>query len=224
MASCSVNLYARVEFGHILLIAGATSSNCKNFKVNLTNGENEIPFTIFINLRLQEIVMNSYLGGEWKSSIKSNKFTIKPGEPFKIYIFAGDDKFHVALNNEDFSTYKYQTSLYHIKCIKASGDLEKLTQIDHRRAFPTPWPPIQEDISSVAFSCDTPHQFTPGSIIVLKMIVSGSADGSFFIRFTDRATSKQLFHFNPRFAEKIVVVNCMNDSLKWVNQRYPFRW
>lgn len=214
MASCSVNLYGRVDFGHILVIAGTSSLNCKTFKVNFTNGESEIPFTIFVNLRLPEIVMNSFLDGEWKDSVKSNKFNIKAGEPFKIYIFASDSKFHIAVNGEDFSTYKYQTSLYHIKCVKVSGDLEKVTQIDHRRAYPSAWPIVQEDLATVAFSCDTPHNFAPGSIIVLKMILSGSRDGNFFIRFNDRATKKQLFHFNPRFADRIVVVNCMNDSLE----------
>lgn len=214
MASCSVNLYSRVEFGHILVIGGTTSSNGTTFKVNFTNGDGEIPFTIFVNLRLKEIVLNTFSAGEWKESVRSNKFEIKPGEPFQIYMFAGESKFHIALNGENFSEYKYQTSLHHIKSIKVTGDLEKVTQIDHRRAFPTPWPPVQEDFSSIGFSCDTPQRFVPGSIIIMRMIVTGSINGNFFIRFNDRASKKQLFHFNPRFQERLIIVNCMNDSLE----------
>jgi hypothetical protein len=110
--------------------------------------------------------------------------------------------------------YRYQTTLGSVRHVKVSGDLEKITQMDHRRSYPSPWPPIQEDIESTAFSSDVAHQFTPGSVVVIKMMVLGASDGSFFIRFNERATKKQLFHLNPRFADKIVVVNCMNDSLE----------
>jgi hypothetical protein len=80
--------------------------------------------------------------------------------------------------------------------------------------YPYAWPPIQFDIPTVSFSCDVPHNFQPGSMIVIKAKLMGSMNGSFFIRFNDRATSKQLLHFNPRFSERIIVVNSMNDALE----------
>lgn len=215
MASCAVNLIGRVKLGHILVIAGTTKADCWNFKVNLTNNEAEIPFSIFVNLRMKEIVMASFVNSEWSKSVKSNiPAVIKSGEPFKIYILVTDDKFHVALNENFLFDYEHRSDLNIISKVKVSGDLEKITQVDHRRAFPTPWPPIQEDLSSVAFSSDVPYNFAPGSVIVMRMVVSGASGGSFFIRFNERATKKQLFHFNPRFEERTVVINCMNDSLE----------
>lgn len=206
-----MNLIARVNFGHIIVVAGKTSINCKKFKVRLTD-ETDHVLTISVDLKTNEIVLDSLLSTKLSESSTVTNFTIKPGDPFKFYIFAAENQFHISLNGEPLITYKYRLPLFKIKCVQVSGDLEKVTQVDHRKVFPTAWPPIQEDLESIAFSSDVPEQFTPGSVIVLKMIVTGATDGSFFIRFNDSGSTKQLFHFNPRFGERVVAVNCMNDS------------
>lgn len=210
-----MNLFGRVEIGHVFSIAATPSEVCRNFKINFTDGAADFPLTIFVNLRTHEIVLNSFLNGEWQEPTKADTFLINLGEPFKCYVLICEEKLHIALNDRNLCEYPHQTSIENIKCVQVSGDLEKITAIDHRRSFPTPWPPIQEDISTVAFSSDVPYEFTPGSLIVLKMRLSGIPSGSFFIRFNERATKKQLFHFNPRFEKRpVIVVNCMNDSLE----------
>lgn len=217
MASCTVNLFGRVEFGHIFSIICKPLADCKNFKINFTDGGVEIPFTIFVNARLKEIVMSSFLNSEWRESVKVKIGQIDsfvPGTSFKFYILASEKKFHVAFNEQHLSDFSYHTSVESIRSVQISGDLERITQVDHRRAFPSAWPPIQEDFETVSFSSDVPFEFSPGSLIVLKMRVTGAPNGSFFIRFNERGTKKQLFQFNPRFANRTVVVNTMTDSLK----------
>jgi Galactoside-binding lectin len=215
MANCTVNLFGPVEHGHVLVVAGKTLSECNNFKVNFTSeNEEQIALTIFVNVRLKEIVMNTFLDSSWRESVKFEISTLKPGERFKIYILVLDDKLHIAFNDNHLCKYPLNTKLVDIRCVKVTGELEKVTQIDHRRIFPNSWPPVFEDLKSTAFSSDVPYQFSPGSVIVIRMQVSGSPDGSFFIRLNERGTQRQLFHFNPRFADKVVVVNCMNDSLQ----------
>lgn len=214
MASCSVNFHSSLEFGQTLFIGGTTSRNSSNFKITLTTvGEDEIALKIFVNLWKKKISLSSFLDSRWDESSDSSLDAMKAGEPFKISIFVGDGKFHVAYNGEHLNVYDFKTSLTRIQDVRVSGDLEKITQVDHRSCYPTAWPPIQQDLETIGFSSDVPHKFKPGSVIVLRMIVTGSTDGSWFIRFNEFGTKKQLFHFNPRFAERLIIVNCMSDSL-----------
>lgn len=230
---CTVNLYGRVEFGHILSVAGKTTSSCKNFKINFTDGGEEIPLTIFFNLRLREIVLNSFLNSQWRETFKYDIDSMGVGEDFRVYVLVSEEKFHVALNDKHLCYYQHQAPVDAIRTVLVSGDLEKITQVDHRRTYPSPWPPIQENFPTASFSSDVPYEFLPGTVIVLKMKPSGSSDGSFFIRFNDRGTKKQLFHFNPRFAQRVIVVNTMTDSLKYIESikeilgviiLFSFRW
>lgn len=214
MENCTVNLFGRVEFGHIFCIGGTSSANCTNFKINFTDGGSEIPFTVFFNLRLREVVMSSFLNSEWRETFKYDLISVNPGDPFRLYIIVTEEKFHVALNDKHLCDYLHQTAPDNIKSIRLTG-LEKVTQVDHRRFYPTPWPPIHENFDTVAFSSDVPYEFLPGAVIVLRMRLTGSSSGSFFIRFNERGTKKQVFHFNPRFAERVVVVNTMNDSSEY---------
>lgn len=216
MASCKVNLQSQIVLGHVLCLAGKTSDDCNSYKVSLSSeDERESALTIFINVRLKEIIMNSFLNSQWREeSVKLGVPSMKSGERFKFYILFSDDKLHIALNDKHLCKYPLDMSSVDIKSVKVSGEIENITQIDHRQVFPSTWPPIVDDLKTTAFSSEVPSQFLPGSVIVIKMQVSGAQNGSFFIRFNERGTKRQLFHLNPRFAEKIVVVNCQNDSMQ----------
>lgn len=214
MENCTVNLYGRVEFGHIFVIAGASPLSGNSFKINFTDGGTEIPLTIFVNLRLKEIVLNSFLNAQWLETSKTSIPFLSRGSSFKLYILIGDSKFHIAINGQNVCEYHHYTPVENIRSIVASGDLEEITQVDHRRAFPSFWPPSAEDFPGVAFSSDVPYEFSPGSLIVMKMRVTGSPSGKFYIRFNERATERQLFHVNPRFADRVVVVNTMIDNIE----------
>lgn len=213
MASCEVNLMGCFEVGHVLVITAKTTEDCKNFKVNLTNGGLDFPLTIFVNLRLNEIIMNSFLDSQWRESMRCEVPYMSAGD-FRFYILATEEKLHIALNDAHLCQYEHQSSVDSIRTIKVSGDLEKVTQVDHRRVYPSAWPLKHEKIETAAFSAECPVEFFPGVVIVMTMRVTGSSSGSFFIVFYDRATERQLLHVNPRFAQKAVVINSMNEKLE----------
>lgn len=214
MATCDVNLFGRVQIGHIFAIICKPIANCKNFKINFTDGGSEIPLTIFVNLRLNEIVLNSFINFEWRESYNVKISSFDTGGSFKIYVLTSDTKFHVALNEREKCSYSYCTSVDSIKSIQISGELERVIQVDHRRAFPSAWPPIQNDYDTASFSSHVPYLFSPGSLIVLKMRASGDPKGQFTIRFNERGNERQLLQLNPRFADRVFVVNTMTDALK----------
>lgn len=215
MASCEVNLLGCFEVGHVLVVSGKTSEDCKNFKINFTNGGVDFPLTIFVNIRTSEIILNSFVNSQWLGAMKPMEILPFYDGKFKFYILATGEKLHVALNDVNLCSYDHQTSVENIRNIRISGDLETVNQVDHRRIYPSAWPLRQEKSETAAFSAETPIEFFPGVVIVLKMRVTGSSMGSFFITFFDRATNdRQLFHLNPRFANKLVIVNSMNEKLE----------
>lgn len=216
MTTCQINLLGSPELGHIFVVGFRTIKNSRKVQINFENIDELKPLTplaLTIDFKNKQIVMNSSSLKTWNDADVKEAESLEDGI-IKVYIFTTDDRFHIAINETMKFQYKFRSQLEHVKTIKVSGDIEKVFQMDHRRAYPNAWPPIQFDIPNIAFSGDVPHHFQPGSLIVIKAKIFGSKDGSFFIRFNDRATPKQLLHFNPRFSERVIVVNSMNDSLE----------
>ena len=213
MESCEVNLLGSLEVGHTLVIGGRLKNDCKNFKINFTNGGVDFPLTIFVNARVKEIVMNSFLDSQWRESMRFDLPSLD-GNDFKFYILATEEKLHIALNDLHLCAYAHQTSVDSIRSVRITGDLVRVNQVNHRRIYPSAWPLRQEKIEKSAFSGEIPFEFFPGVVIVMTMQVTGSSKGSFYIAFHDRSTKRQLFHFNPRFADKLIIVNSMNDNLE----------
>ncbi|CAO1414495.1 unnamed protein product [Diamesa serratosioi] len=216
------------KVGHVIVISGKTIERAKEFTLDLSSGKNsgdDIPLQFLIRFDRDDVQTNSFISGEW-GEIKTEENPIVSGWDFKFYIMMGDDKFHVAINEEHFCTYNYRMKLDDIKVVKLDGDIEKVFQVDHRMVYPTPWPQTQAEFKTISFRGDFPRPFTPGQIIVITGIPSGDPMGSFFIRFNEGTSSKQRFHFNPRFDEQVVVVNSMNDKLEWLDEirsnSFPF--
>jgi Galactoside-binding lectin len=209
-----VNLMGPVELGHIFVVAGLTSLGCKHIKVMFSDGEEDIPMNILVDMTLKQLVINSYERNQWTESIKADTDFLGDQELFKFYLLVSDSKIHISLNDRHLVSFQCRSMMAEVKNIKVFGDLEQILQVDHRKVFPSPWPPVQEDLPTIAFSSDFPYQFLPGSVVVLRMRVSGSPKGSFFIRFNEFGSRRQLFHLSTRFNEKAVVVNSMNDSLE----------
>lgn len=206
------------KVGHVFVISGKTIEGARVFKLELSSGkssEDDIPLQFLIRFNRDDVQTNSLCSGNW-GEIQTHENPIVSGWDFKFYIMMGDVNFHVAINEEPFCTYKYRIPLCHIKVVKVDGDIEKVSQVDHRMVYPTPWPQIQAEFKKISFSGDFPRPFRPGQIVVITGIPTGNPIGSFFIRFNEGTSKKQRFHFNPRFDEQQVVVNSMNDNLELV--------
>ena len=217
MTVCLSNLYTNVEIGHILIVSFKLKEKCSSSKIDFSNDIDEIsniPLSINIDENNKCIKFMSFVNGNKKSEecLKVKK-SCKDSK-IKFYILTLDSKFRIALNDEHLCSFDYKCDLSYIKLIRVSGDVDYVTQIDHRKIYPQPWPQNQEDFSTISFSSDLPCRFSENSIIVLRMILSGATTGSFFIRFNEMGSKKQLLHFNPRFDEKVIVVNSMNDKLE----------
>lgn len=222
ISNYSGNLHGPVEVGHIFVIAGKTIDAATNFAVNLACGkstEADIPLHISVRFHNESIIRNTLQEGSWGEEENDENLLSAPnpiisGCYFKFYILVADDKFHIAINEQPFCTYNFRMPLEEIHAINIVGDVQCVTRVDHRRAYPSPWPMIQEDIKTDTFSSDAPRQYMPGHVMIITAMPSGNPAGSFGFRFTDGATKKQVFHMGVRFHQRATIFNGMTDSLE----------
>lgn len=117
------------------------------------------------------VVRNTCQLGEWGEEERTehliNEKVTNPlvaGEKFKIYILIGDEKFHIAFNNQSYCTYAHRMPVEEIRTLQLAYDLQVVTQIDHRTIYPSAIPAVQYDEANMIFSSDVPMLFKPGSV------------------------------------------------------------
>uniref|UniRef100_A0A1B0D548 Galectin n=2 Tax=Phlebotomus papatasi TaxID=29031 RepID=A0A1B0D548_PHLPP len=217
------NIFCTPEPGHIFVIGGKSLDGASKLDINLTSGKHElapVPLTISVRFHEDIIVRNTFHeDGSWGDEEREDNldaYTVPnpliAGENFKVYILVGDTKFHIAINGRAYCTYTFRSALEDIRAITITNDVQVVSQVDHRQAFPTPHPPIQFDEPRLAFSNDVPKTFSPGHVLVITGIPYGNPRGLFILKFTEGETKKQALHFNPRFDPQFVVRNSMNEN------------
>lgn len=161
-----------------------------------------------------------------KGNSKTIRFEVTKFQ-FFVSFFLRPKQFHIAINNQSYCTYAYRLSIDKIRVLQLKNDLQFVTQVDQRTAFPFLFPPVQFDDPRNAFSNDYPRPFKSGKtrfdwffaflfltlcrsiaghIIVITAIPYGNASGWFLLRFTDSASKRQALHFSARFDPHFVVV------------------
>ncbi|XP_053678506.1 32 kDa beta-galactoside-binding lectin lec-3-like isoform X1 [Anopheles nili] len=128
------------------------------------------------------------------------------GKVFTVYILVGDQQFHIAFDGIHVCSYQIKGSLANIKVITITKDVHQVLCVNHRQAFPFPYPAIQSEDPSYYFSNDVPQPFRPGHAIIVTAIPFGNPRGGFIIKFLENGSKKQALHFNPRFDPYYVVV------------------
>jgi hypothetical protein len=218
------NLYGPIEVGHIFVISGKTVDGASVFEIDLAASKydpTDIPLHISMQFHSETIMRNSLIDSAWGEeeiieNLMSSPNPIISGWDFKVLIMTGDEKFHIAINDQPHCTYNYRLTLESIHAISITGDVQKIYQMDHRRAFPSPWPMLHEDIRrGPEFSFDAPKQFYPGHVFVISAIPSGSHNGTFIIKLLYGASKRQMFHLSARFNQRNVIVNSQTDSLEY---------
>jgi Galactoside-binding lectin len=233
LTSFSGNVHGPVEVGQIFVCSGKTIDGAMNLIINLASGkvgEIDIPLHFSVRFHSENIIRNSLIEQTWgdeesEENLFSSPNPIMSGWDFKVYILAGDEKFHISINDQPFCTYNYRLPLETIHAIQCLGDVQKIYRIDHRRAFPSAWPFIQEDCKKANhISADVPRQFYPGHVMVIQAIPNGNPNGTFIIRMMDGSSKRQMFHLSARFNQRVVVANSMSEALEWRKdeQRAPF--
>jgi Galactoside-binding lectin len=127
----------------------------------------------------------------------------------------GDKSFHIAVNGRKYCDYNFRCPLEDIRTITVHKDVQLINQVDHRQAYPSPFPQIQSEDRKNVFSNDVPKPFLPGQVLIITALPFGNPKGMFTLRFTEGDTKKQALHFNVRFhPHNMVVRNSMNDALE----------
>lgn len=200
-----------LAFGHVIIVSGKTTQSTQKFNISLACGKesnSDIALMVFGNLGDDKVVRTSMLNGGWGESEDNGDNPIKRGEEFTIYILVGDDKFHIAIDDEAFCTFKFRVDPKQIKAVFAN-DLDTVTQMDHRLVFPLAYP-LTPEISDIAYSGIISKNFRPGHVISISGLFSGNSSGEFVVLFCENDTTRQLIHFNPRFDTSEVVINTMH--------------
>lgn len=168
----------QVEAGQIFVVVGKTIDAASRLDLRLKCGKNDedsIVLNLCVLFHENCIVRNSCVGGKWgfeerndnlDETILEKKNPIFAGEMFKFYILIGDQKFHIAVNNASYCTFSYRLPIETIRTIELKYDLQFITQIDQRSAFPFPFPPVQFDDPRNSFSNDYPRPFKNGKCLM----------------------------------------------------------
>lgn len=203
--------------GHVFIISGKILFNAQKFNVSLMCGKagnSDIAMMLFCNFGDGKVGRTSLVNGNWNETEDYAKVLnpFKQGEDFTVHILVGDDRFHVSINDESFCTYNFKIPVKEIKTISVSGDLESITQVDHRLVFPSIYPLVNNDTPDVTFSGIIPRKFEPGHVTIISGVATGNPQGEFVIFFCENDCSRQLIHINPRFDQQDVVINSMNGD------------
>lgn len=210
-------------FGHSFIVSGKTLPNANSLTVALTCGKvpnSDVALMIWADFNERRIKRNSFIGGVWTASESTENITgsalcpIEQESGFIIYILIGDDKFHVSIDGEPFCTYAFKMPVKSIMMISVGGDLECVSQADHRKVFPFVYPLSNNDYDNIVFEGFIPKHYAPGHVVVISGVVGGNPGGEFVIMFNEEGSTRQLIHFNARFSEGSVVMNTMHEDNK----------
>lgn len=213
-----------VQAGQTFIISGYASEDAEEFKILLSCGKVEsanVALKISPNFSNKKILRSSHVSGSCMCEEDDENLTcndsmpLKTGDLFTFCILVGDDRFHVALNDEPYCTYKFQIPCNQIKSLIISGDIEALVKVNHIKTFPYTFPSIKSDCEDLAFEGFIPREYDAGDVVTIQGVVNGKPDGEFTIMFVEDETTRQMIHFNPRFDEQCVVVNAMDSEEEW---------
>lgn len=223
LTSYKGTLYGPVDVGHLFVIGGKSVDGANIFYINFSSGRDEdadIPLHLSVHFHSETILRNSLIDQSWgdeevDESPMTSSNPIIPGWDFKILILTGDEKFHIAINDQPYCTYNYRLSLDNIHVLTIGGDVQKIYQVDHRKVFPISFPMVHTECGrGTELSFDMPRAVFPGHVFLLSGIPTGNYNKGFYLAFYHGATKRQVFHVSMRFGQRAIVVNCQTESLE----------
>uniref|UniRef100_A0A1I8PWN2 Galectin n=1 Tax=Stomoxys calcitrans TaxID=35570 RepID=A0A1I8PWN2_STOCA len=211
------NFAEPLRFGHCLEICAKAQEGGIRFSLSLSTDDTsttvnfEIDLLIVVNLQQDQITCKKFLNNEWLDTESASLGTADLFREFKIYIIMADGKFHISINGQPVTTSKYRLRLSQLNFVEISGDLEYVRQMDHRKYFPHPWPPIQMLEDRLHFSGDVPMAIKPGHVMVVSAQLLGNELGRFIVHLRDVFDmDRQELHLSVRFDTKSVIRTAKN--------------
>lgn len=163
----------------------------------------DIGLHILISPHCDSIVIKQQIDETW-SEVANREYDAEIFlEPFKINLIMDEQKFHISINGTPLMFVPYKVPIEELNTVKISGHLAAISQVDHRKYFPSPWPPIQMSETRVHFSHDIPISFRPGHVMVIMVKLRGDTNGRFIMHFRNAWNMKrQEVHVSMRFDKK----------------------
>lgn len=208
-----------VKVGHVFVISGYSTDDAQSLSVLLSTGKTpnaNVALSLVSSFAQNRFIRSAFVDGSFVAEETSENMTLmcenpmplSPGQQFTFCILVGDDRFHIAVNDKPFCSYKFQVPPQQIRALMVMGDVSSLIKVNHLQMFPYIMPSIRSDCEDLAFEGFIPREYSPGSLVT----VGGISDGEFTIMFVEDETKRQLVHFNVRFDEECVVMNSMVDE------------
>jgi hypothetical protein len=195
-------------------------ANAEKFRVSLACGKDpnsDVALMLAVNFAENQITRTSLINGSWTPGEDAENLTCPVSNPilrdqtFIIFIFFGESKFHVSINEEPFCDYDYKLPANSIRAIWVSGDVETVLEAGHRTIEPEAYP-LVPNMDDIVFNGVISRKYSPGHVVVVTGIPKGGSEGEFTIMFRENNTMRQLVHFNARFDESVAVMNTMNGE------------
>ncbi|XP_013104026.2 uncharacterized protein LOC106084697 [Stomoxys calcitrans] len=208
-------LAENLDFGHILEIGGQAEEDGSWFSISLATGrfherdDIDIGLHILISPNRDTIVIKQQINDTWSEVHKDNEYEAEVFlKPFKFILIMDESKFHIGVNGDPFMFVRYGIPVQEINTLKINGHLAAISQVDHRRYYPSPWPPVQLTEDRVHFSHDIPVSFQPGHVMVIMVKLRGDNKGRLLMHFRNAWNPKrQEVHISMRFDKKKVIRN-----------------
>lgn len=152
------------------------------------------------------IVIKQQLNDDWLEVAKEEFITEIFLRQFQVNLIMDEKRFHISVNSQPIMMVEYAMPLNELNTIKLNGHLECIKQVDHRKYFPSPWPPIQLSEDRVNFSHDIPVGLKPGHVMVIMVKLRGEKKGRFIMHFRNVWNCKrQEVHVSVRFDTRKIV-------------------
>jgi hypothetical protein len=205
-----------VEPGQTLQIRGKTFEESEQqMVVNLaTSGGGydapSIPLHFNVRLNDNHTILNDKNNGQWGKEEKP-KMAFKAGEDFDLRIRAHNDKFEITVQGKHLCDFEYRQPLGSINHVFIDGPIMLYSVIWGGKYFPVPFQ----------------TQLSGGLGAGRKLFISGVPEKAekFAINLLT-ANGDVALHFNPRFNEKKIVRNSMQNN-EWQNEEreggFPFK-
>lgn len=203
-----------LEIGHIVSIKGKTKDEAENIEFLLGSLDTEsVNFRLAVRFAEPAILRNSFSEETgWskeetdENMLPNNKLNpIKPGNDFKVSIYAESEMFYVTIDEKPHCVYPYNGNVEDIQRLKIFGDVEAIYEIDHSIANP------EMKRNGESFTTTIPS-FDENVATVFTGTARGSPEGRIVIYLCEHNSTKRvLMKMVASFIDKTVIVTSGNE-------------
>uniref|UniRef100_A0A8C1HCE8 Galectin n=1 Tax=Cyprinus carpio carpio TaxID=630221 RepID=A0A8C1HCE8_CYPCA len=221
-----------LQEGKSIILSGRVLPGANRFHVNLMCGSHSgADIALHFNPRYEipgYVVHNTFQSRVWGSEECKQESPFPQGQTFTLQILVEQDKYKISTNGRHFMDYRHRVPYTNVDTISVEGMVE-LNSIAFQNPAPylPPQPAFPGYIApqtgfqpqyAVPPGCGTiPYKTVingglhPGKNIVIHGVINHNANRIIFnLRYRDGIA----LHYNPRFDERVVVLNT-NQMEQW---------